>query len=192
MLIWSLMVLEKSIIPTLIAISESRVTAIANEAIIDAVNAHIDSLLQGKKLLDFHVSSEGQLLYVQTNAADLNKIQSESLSILQAAITDLEGFEVHIPFGQAFGSSIFASFGPKIKVALFPYGHVNVQVLDSFEVTGINQVKYDLCLRATYTLQVVIPLISSKAQVSTDIPLATVLIPGKVPDTYLTIPYENR
>lgn len=189
---WLLVAVERSIIPTLITISESRVAAIANEAIIQAVNSHIDSLLEDKKLLDFHVGSEGQLLYVQTNTADLNRIQSECLALLQEAINDLEGFEIRIPFGQALGSSIFASMGPKIRVAMFPYGYVSVQVLDSFEVTGINQIKYDLCLHVVYTLQVVIPLISSKTHVSIDIPLATVLIPGKVPDTYLTIPYDSR
>jgi sporulation protein YunB len=185
------MALERSIIPTLIAISESQVAAIANEAIISAVSGHIDTLLAGKRLLDFHVGDEGQLLYVQTNTADLNQIQSESLSVLQEAIANLEGFHIYVPLGQAIGSSIFASVGPRIKVTLIPYGYVSVKVLDSFEVTGINQIKYDITLRVTYTLQVVIPLISSKSQVSTDIPLATVLIPGKVPDTYLTVPYKS-
>ncbi len=191
LLAWAFMALERSIIPTLIAISESRVAAIANEAIIDAVNGHIDTLLSGKKLLDFHVGDGGQLLYVQTNTANLNEIQAESLSVLQEAIADLKGFHIYVPLGQAFGSSIFASVGPNVKVTLFPYGYVNVKVLDSFEVTGINQIKYDITLRVTYTIQVVIPLISSRTQVSTDIPLATVLIPGKVPDTYLTIPYPT-
>jgi sporulation protein YunB len=183
---------ERSVIPTLIAVSESRVTAIANEAIRQAVNSHVDSLLQGKQLLDFHVGPEGELLYVQTNTSDLNKIQAESLAILQEAIEDLEGFEVRIPLGQALSSKIFASKGPKIKVTMFPFGHVNVQVMDTFEVTGINQIKYGLHLRVIYTLQVIIPLISSKTHVSIDIPLATVLIPGKVPDTYLMFPYDTR
>ncbi|MGI6620581.1 MAG: sporulation protein YunB [Bacillota bacterium] len=183
---------EKNMIPTLIAISESQVTAIANEALRQAIDSHVDALLSGKKLLDFHTGPEGDLLYVQTNTSDLNRIQSEALAILQQAIADLEGFEISIPLGQALSSKIFAAKGPKIKVAMFPYGHVNVQVVDTFEVTGINQIKYGLDLRVTYTVQVVVPLISSKTHVSMDIPLATVLIPGRVPDTYLMFPYGPK
>jgi len=183
---------ERGMIPTLIAISESRATAIANEAIRQAISLHVDSLLQDKKLLDFHAGPGGELMYVQTNTSDLNQIQAEALAILQETIKHLEGFEVRIPLGQALGSKILASKGPRIKVTMFPYGSVNVQVMDSFEVTGINQIKYSLYLRAIYTLQVVIPLISSKTHVSMDVPLATVLIPGKVPDTYLMFPYEIR
>lgn len=187
-----LLSVERSIVPTLIAISESRVTAIANEAIREAVTSHVNSLLEGKQLLEFRTGPQGELLYVQTNASDLNKIQAESLAILQKAINDLEGFVIGVPLGQALSSKIFASKGPEIKVTMFPVGHVNVQVVDSFEVTGINQIKYGLSLRVTYTMQVVIPLISSKTHVSMEIPLATVLIPGKVPQTYLMLPYETR
>ncbi len=184
--------IERNVIPTLIAISESRVTAIANEAIRQAINSHVDSLLQDKRLLDFHVGPEGELLYVQTNTSDLNKIQAESLAILQEAIDELEGFEIRIPLGQALSSKLLAAKGPRIKVTMYPYGYVSVQVLDTFEVTGINQIKYSLYLKVICTLQVVIPLLSSKTHVSVDVPLATVLIPGKVPDTYLMFPYGTR
>jgi len=40
----------------------------------------------------------------------------------------------------------------------------------------------------TCMVRVVIPLIAARTEVSTDVPLATILIPGKVPDTYLTLP----
>jgi hypothetical protein len=50
----------------------------------------------------------------------------------------LEGFNVYVPLGQALGSSIFAPSGPRIPITLYPYGSVEVNVNDSYEVTGIN------------------------------------------------------
>ncbi len=187
-LVWLLLALENAIVPTLVAISESEVARITNKAMIDAVNQHISTFLEGKTLLYFETGKDGQLLYIKTNTADLNRIQADALDVLQDAINRLEGFSVYIPLGQAFGSRIFAPVGPKIKVTLYPYGSVRTQVKDSFDVTGINQARYNIYLNVNCTVRVVVPFISSKAEVSADIPLTTILIPGKVPDTYLNLP----
>lgn len=180
------------IVPTLLAISETKVIAIANRAVLQAIHSHVDTLLENKELLSFHTDPNGKLLYTQTNAACITEIQSEVLALLQNTVNDLQRFGLHIPLGQILGSRIFATKGPTIKVAMCPYGYVDVKILDRFDVTGINQLKYDLFLNASFTLQIVIPLISTKTYVSVDVPLTTVIIPGEVPDTYLTLPYDNQ
>lgn len=185
--VWVLVAVERAVIPTLIAISETEVTRVANQAMINAVNTHISEFMEGKNLLDFRTGPSGDLLYVQVNTGDLNKIQSQALEVLQETFRDLTGFTVHVPLGQALGSRIFAPAGPRIPVTLYPYGTVKVEVHDSYDVTGINQTKFEVWLRVTCMVRVVIPLIQARTEVTTEIPLATVLIPGKVPPTYLSI-----
>ncbi len=174
--------------PTLVAVSETEVTRVANQAMIQAVNSHIADLLAGKTLLDFKTNSAGEIMYVQVNNVDLNKIQAEALAVLQEAFLGLSGFKVYVPMGQVLGSRIFAPVGPKMPITLYPYGTVRVELQDSYEVTGINQTKFEVSLKVTCMVRVVIPLISARTEVSTVIPLATALIPGKVPPTYLSIP----
>lgn len=185
---WLLIVLERAVIPTLVAISETEVTRVANQAMIDTVNKHVSDLLEGKNLLEFRTGSNGELLYVQVNTVDLNKIQSEALAVLQETFRNLAGFKVYVPLGQTIGSRIFAPSGPRIPVTLYPYGTVRAEIHDSYEVTGINQTKFEVSLKVTCMVRVVIPLIQAKTEVSTEIPLTTVLIPGKIPSTYLAIP----
>ncbi len=179
---------ENKVVPTLIAVAETQITRVANRAMIDAINDNISTLLDGKELLHFETGSSGDLLYVRTNAAELNRIQAESLAVLENVLQQLDGFTVSVPLGQALGSKVLAAYGPKIKIRLYPYGSVTAQVTDSFDVTGINQTRYNLRLTVTCMVRVVIPLIAARTEVSTDVPLATILIPGKVPDTYLTLP----
>ena len=186
-LVYGLIALERSVIPTLVAVAETEVTRVANEAIVNAVNAHIADLLEGKTLLDFRTTPAGDILYVQVNNADLNRIQSEALLVLQKAIEGLAGFSVRVPLGQALGSRIFAPAGPSIPVTLYPYGAVKVDLHDSYEVTGINQTKFQVDLKVTCMVRVVIPLISARIEVVSEVPLVTALIPGKVPPTYLSI-----
>lgn len=187
-LVWALSAIERSIVPTLVAIAETEVTRVANQAIIDAVGNNIETFLEGKTLLEFKTGPNGDLLYVQTNSAAINQVQSQALSVLQQAVQDLEGFKLYVPMGQALGSTVFAPVGPKIPITLYPYGTVRVQVADTYDVTGINQTRFEIVLRVTCSIRVVIPLISARAEVASDVPLTTVLIPGKVPDTYLSIP----
>lgn len=155
---------------------------------IEAVNAHVADFVNGKALLEFRTGPSGDLLYVQVNSADLNRIQAEALAVLQESFRQLSGFKVYVPLGQALGSRIFAPSGPRIPVTLYPYGSVHVEVLDSYDVTGINQTKFEVWLKVTCMVRVVIPLIQARTEVATEIPLTTVLIPGKVPPTYLSIP----
>ncbi len=186
--VWLLVIVERAVIPTLVAVSETEVTRVANQAMIDTVNEHVSSLLEGKSLLDFKTAPNGELLYVQVNTVDLNKIQSEALLVLQEAFRNLEGFKVYVPLGQTLGSRIFAPSGPRIPITLYPYGTVRAEIHDSYEVTGINQTKFEVSLKVTCMVRVVIPLIQARTEVATEIPLTTVLIPGKVPPTYLSIP----
>lgn len=188
LLVWLFLWAERSIIPTLVAIAESETTRAANEVIVSTINEHLATLLNGKVLLEFETGPTGDLLYVRTNTTALNQVQADALEVLQEAIGALEGFTIRVPMGQAFGSKLFAPVGPKIPVRVIPYGTVRAQVYDSYDVTGINQTRYNILLRATCSVRVIIPLISARTEVVTDIPLTTVLIPGKVPDTYLSFP----
>ncbi len=179
---------ERAIMPTVVAIAETEVSRVANQALIDTVNRNIAAFLTGRRLVETELTPAGDLLYIRTNTADLNSIQAEALMVLQETFRNLDRFSVYVPLGQTLGSKIFAPLGPRIRVLLYPYGAIGVRVKDSFEVTGINQIKYNVFLEVEGTVRVVIPFISSKTQVQTSIPLTTLLIPGKVPDTYITLP----
>ncbi len=187
-LVWAFNAIEKAAVPTLIAIAETQITRVANRAMIDAINDDISRLLDGKELLHFETGPTGELLYVRTNAGELNRIQADALAVLEDAFQELDGFTVSVPLGQALGSEMLAPYGPKIKVRMYPYGSVSAEVRDSFDVTGINQTRYNLRLTVTCMVRVVIPLIAARVEVTTEVPLATILIPGKVPNTYLTLP----
>lgn len=183
-----LIMVERAIMPTVVAIAETEVSRVANQALIDTVNRNIAAFLTGRRLVETELTPAGDLLYIRTNTADLNSIQAEALMVLQETFRNLDRFSVYVPLGQTLGSKIFAPLGPRIRVLLYPYGAIGVRVKDSFEVTGINQIKYNVFLEVEGTVRVVIPFISSKTQVQTSIPLTTLLIPGKVPDTYITLP----
>lgn len=187
LLVVGLMALENALAPTLLAMSEAEVARVTTRVLVETINVRIASMLDGKELLEFKTNEQGDLLYVKANARELSELQAEALDVLEEAFKNLEGIEIAIPLGQALGSTIFAPNGPKVRITLFPYGTVQAQIRDSFDVTGINQVRYNVNLHVTCTVRVVIPLITSKTTIESDIPVASVFIPGKVPNTYLEL-----
>ena len=158
LVMWFIRWVERSIVPTLVAIAESETTRVANEVMVNTINKHLAALLNGKVLLEFQTGPTGDLLYVRTNTTALNQVQADALDVLQEAVDTLEEFTIRVPMGQAFGSKLFAPVGPKIPIRVIPYGSVKAQVYDSYDVTGINQTRYNILLRATCTVRVIIPL----------------------------------
>ncbi len=179
---------ERSVVPTLVALAEAEASGAANLLIVDTVRNEVLPLIQGKNLIEFVTGPSGEVVFVRVNSAYLGEVEAISLRALQDGLSRVSEFKIYVPLGQLVGSRILAAFGPKIPVALIPAGVVSTKISDSFEVAGINQTKYTLFLTARVSIKVVIPLVSSSAVVSAEVPLATVLIPGKVPDTYLSVP----
>lgn len=179
---------ERSVVPTVVALAESEASGAANRLIVDTVRNEVLPLLQGKDLVEFVTSASGEIVFVRVNSAYLGEVEAISLRALQEGLARVGEFKVYVPLGQLVGSRILAASGPKLPVTLIPAGVVSTKIADSFEVAGINQTKYTLFLTAKVSIKVVIPLVSSSTVVSAEVPLATVLIPGKVPDTYLSLP----
>lgn len=179
---------ERSVVPTLVALAEAEASGAANLLIVDTVRNEVLPLIQGKNLIEFVTGPSGEVVFVKVNSAYLGEVEAISLRALQDGLSRVGEFKVYVPLGQLLGSRILAASGPKIPVVLIPAGVVSTKISDSFEVAGINQTKYTLFLTARVSIKVVIPLVSSYAVVSAEVPLATVLIPGKVPDTYLSVP----
>lgn len=184
--------LERSVVPTLVALAESEASGTANRLVVDTVRNEILPLIEGVSLIDFVTGPSGEVVFVRVNSPYLSQVEAMSLRALQDGLARIEAFQVYVPLGQLFGSKILATAGPRIPVKLIPVGVVSTKVDDSFEVAGINQTKYTLFLIAKVSIKVVIPLVSSSTIVSAEVPLATVLIPGRVPDTYLSIPVPGN
>ena len=53
LVMWLFSWAERSIVPTLVAIAESETTRVANEVMVNTINAHLATLLNGKVLLEF-------------------------------------------------------------------------------------------------------------------------------------------
>ena len=122
---------------------------------------------------------------MQANTVKINKIASDTTLAVQKKLQELGNERFNIPFGQALGSKLLASYGPLIRVVIVPIGTVRISVADDFEEAGINQTKHRLLLDVKTKVKVVVPLASSEAVVETQVPITETVIVGEVPQTYV-------
>ncbi|MBO8169512.1 MAG: sporulation protein YunB [Thermoanaerobacteraceae bacterium] len=186
-LVCAFLIVEFSLKPTIIVFSEAEARWRATEAINQAVLETIVEDMDYEKLVYIQRNEDNEVIYMQQNLAQLNKINTKATLAIQKSLEKLKNRKFAVPLGQLTGSKLLANYGPNISLWLLPLGTVSVKVQDRFEDAGINQTRHKIYLKVQSDIRVVIPLIESKITVTTQVPVADTVIVGAVPETYMKI-----
>ncbi len=170
-------------------IAEARAMVIATETINNVINDKVSRTIDPNKLVIVHVDNRGRAVLIQPNTMEFNRLAADTTIQVQNALKIITEEKIYIPIGQVFGSQLLASLGPKIMVTVIPVGTVQVKVVDKFEQAGINQTRHMVYLMATTNIQIVVPLVSKRVSVNTQVPIAEYVVIGDVPNTYVQFPF---
>ena len=179
MLIYSYYIVERNIKPTLLAMSEINARLIATQAINEAVNNKIGNN-SFNNLVDFKTDNNGKISIIQANTVQMTKLAAETSMEIQNKIKEIGATDLKIPISNIIGSQVFANIGPKINVNIKPAGTVNVDFYTDFKEAGINQTRLKIYLIVKTDVQIVVPLVSNKIDVTTHIPVSETIIVGGV------------
>lgn len=188
LLIQTFLAIEAKLRPTIVAIASTRATILATEAINEAIYKNIAKGSRYEDLVFTEKDRDGNVASVRINNMEIVRIQALTTLNVQSVLQALKNEEMKIPLGQALGSEIFASWGPKIKVTFAPIGTVDAKMRQSFDSGGINIVSHQIGLDITATVQIVVPFIKKEIEVKTYAPLVTATFFGKVPETVINLP----
>ncbi|MGB9867317.1 MAG: sporulation protein YunB [Bacillota bacterium] len=166
------------------AFAEMQIGAMANQVITAALAESVGDV-DPSKLVEVHRNSRDEVEFIQVNTLLISKVQALCTQAIQRGIERLGEYTVRIPLGQFLGSVVLASVGPVIPVRLMPLGSVAFSVRDKFEAVGINQTRLSFYGDVDVKVRVVVPLVSYDFNIASSVPLATVVVPGKVPASFL-------
>ncbi len=181
------LILEFILEPTIVAFAEAEAHWRATEAINEAILSTVIDDMDYDKLVRIEKDKNNNILYMQQNLLQLNKINTKATLAIQKSLEELQHRKFQIPLGQITGSKLLANYGPDLSLWLLPLGTVSVKLQDRFEDAGINQTRHKIYLNVKSDIRVVIPLLESKITVNTQVPVADTVIVGDVPETYLKI-----
>lgn len=138
-------------------------------------------------LVNIHKDSQGKIVLIQPNTITLNRIMSTTAMEISSSLGEMEESRISIPLGQLCGSTVLAGYGPKMQVRMIPTGQVRVDIQDKFEQAGINQTRHMIYFYINATVQVAVPFMREKTEVSAVVPLAETIVVGDVPQTFVNL-----
>lgn len=198
LLLYSFIVFDNNLKPTLLALSEIKAKSIATQSINKAIQEKMNEDIKYKDLIYINYDDSGNVTSMQANTILMNKIASDVALKVQDQIKKVEeagekegGLKVKIPLGNAINSPILSQKGPKINVKIIPKGSVKVDFATEFEESGINQTIHRVFLIIKTSVRIIVPLGADTVQITSTVPIAETIIVGDVPQSYVNIPKED-
>ena len=177
--------MERNLRPIVLSTAESRVRAIA----LDAVNSAIARNLSGVQyddLIRLSRDSEGRVTSLSADAVGMNRLSTQIALTAQQYIADIGDQSLRISIGSLTGNPLLAGRGPEMLVKVIPVGAVSSEFITEFQSAGINQTVYRVQLRVSAVTQAMLGHTDVQTKVETVILLEERLIAGRVPQVVLS------
>ncbi len=200
--------INQKVYPLLLNYAETEATRLMTIVINKAVSKHltedlnVDDLFivtkndSGEiKTIDFNPSIVNKVLSLTTNTIHihLKYIEQGSIDLLDLpdnALIDYDkellkrGIIYEIPSGIIFENALLSNIGPKIPVRLSLVGDTVSNIKTNIQNYGINNALVEVFVNLQVRVNVILPFISKKVVVDSDIPIALKLIQGTIPNYY--------
>ena len=186
MLIVLVAVVGRNLRPIILNTAESRVRAIA----LDAVNSAIARNISGVEYADLvtvHCDEAGRVTLLQANTVGMNRLSTQTALTAQQYIADIGEQSLRISIGSATGNPLLAGRGPEMVIKVIPVGSVRTEFVTEFQSAGINQTRHKIYIKMHAAMRVVIPAGAKLVEVSTQVPVAETVIVGQVPQSYVNV-----
>ncbi|WP_219838708.1 sporulation protein YunB [Paenibacillus sp. R14(2021)] len=180
--------IERNLQKPLMTVAQVRVKQVATQAINKAITEQVADETGADKLIDWKTNASGKISGFMLNYAEHMRITSETINTVQSTLDKMGDIPEKIPLGQALGSAIIASFGPRIPVKFEPIGAVKVDLNTRQKDAGINMILVEVYMHIVAEVSIIIPFDTQPELVETEIPISYLLVVGDVPMYY----YDNK
>lgn len=151
----------------------------------DAVIAEIErGGMDYNALVTLSTNSDGEVISVQSNVMNINRLKSEVANRVEREIERLESVNIEIPVGTLLGIQLLHGKGFNVGMSVKPFGYASTTIISEFSDAGINQTLHRIIIEIKADVDAVIPGISTRVPISTSIVAAETVIVGRVPNAY--------
>lgn len=175
---------DRDLKPVMLAVCDSEARYISTDTINSTIREEFGNKISYDDLMTVKTDKDGNVVMIQANTVELNRIGSEIALSVQKRIRGIGVRDVKIPLGVILKNDLFAYYGPQVKFNMLPTGSVITSYRSEFQDAGINQTRHIVYLDVTANVQVVVPIARNYITVTTSVPIAESIIVGKVPNTY--------
>lgn len=180
-----LYIVQTAFKPTLEELAEYECRAIVVQAMNDAVFREMETNPQQyQDLYRLEYDDGGTLQAVSANTPALNQARAALIRAVEDGLSVLEQTSLEIPFGSLTGVTALGGLGPVWELTLLPDAYVEGTLQEEVQSVSVNRTQYTITLDLQVTISMVLDGNTSTAQVSSQIPIAGILLNGETPTCY--------
>ena len=184
--IWAFVGLRSRLWPVVRSLARTQVTNRASDLINDAILEQImEGQIQYDRIVYFEKDLNGRITALKTNMAEVNRLKTETLNIINDEIMAEDTDHLGVALGSLILPEFFSGQGPSIPVRILAIRNSDANFQSEFTEAGINQTLQKLRMDVIVDVTILVLGQTETFAVSSQMVVAETIIVGDVPATYL-------
>ena len=184
--VWAFVGLRSRLWPVVRSLARTQVTNTASDLINDAILEQImEGQIQYDRIVYFEKDLNGRITALKTNMAEVNRLKTETLNIINDEILAEDTENLGVSLGSLILPEFFSGKGPSIPVRILAIRNSDASFQSEFTEAGINQTLQKLRMDVIVDVTILVLGQTETFPVSSQMVVAETIIVGDVPATYL-------
>ena len=186
LVLWAYWGLRSRLWPVVRSLAQTQVINRASDLINDAIQEQImEGQIQYDRIVYFEKDLEGRITALKTNMAEVNRLKTETLNIINDEIMAQDTEDLGVSLGSLILPEFFSGKGPQIPVRILAIRNSDANFQSEFTEAGINQTMQQLRMDVLVDVTILVLGKTETFTVSSQMVVAETIIVGDVPATYL-------
>lgn len=167
------------------ALAQTQVRNATSDLINDSIDKQIDlGNIHYDRIVYFEKDLEGKITALKTNMAEVNRLKTAILNLVNDEILAMDTSRLSIPLGSLALPELFSGRGPAIPVEIIAIRNSDGSFGSSFLEAGINQTIHQITMEVIVDVTVLVMGKAEEFTVGSQVAVAETVIVGQVPNTF--------
>ena len=181
-------VLTTSMRPLIRELARAKVENRAQYIINEAIEELLDSgEIDYARIVFLEKDINGSITALKTNIAEVNRLKTKILSLVDMMLLDLDISEIGLPLGSVILPTFFSGSGPKLPVKVMAISNSDAEYRNVFYEAGINQTAHQIMMDVIIVMTILTPSGPESVRVVSSVVVAETVIVGNVPQSYVNV-----
>lgn len=186
LMLWGYIALRARLWPVVLNLARTQVINTASDLINDAILEQImEGQIQYDRIVYFEKDLNGRITALKTNMAEVNRLKTETLNIINDEILAQDTEHLGVPMGSLILPEFLSGKGPQLPVRILAIRNSDAAFRSDFTEAGINQTLQQLSMDVILDVTILVLGQTETFTVSSQMVVAETIIVGDVPATYL-------
>ena len=169
------------------SLAQTQVRNATSDLINDSIDAQIDlGNVHYDRIVYFEKDLEGKITALKTNMAEVNRLKTAILNLVNDEILAMDTSRLSIPLGSLVFPEAFSGRGPDIPVEIIAIRNSDGSFGSSFREAGINQTVHQITMEVMVDVSVLVMGQTEEFTVTSQVVVAETVLVGQVPNTFLS------